>query len=143
MKDFSYGICPYRIVDYTTEILIIRAKGHKEWGFIKGKIDKNETQKDCAQRETLEETNIKFKKKHLEDYFVQQNKKKNIGIYLIDEINIDCSNIVLEEREIEEIKWINFDTTNVEFNKNQRVIFNDIKNKFAKRVYYFSNKGNK
>lgn len=140
MKEYSYGVCPYRINNYCTEILIIRSKGHTEWGFIKGKIDKNETPQECAKRETLEETNIKFKKKYLEDYYYQINKNKNIGIFLIDSFNIDISNIILEEREIEEIKWVKLDISDIAFNKNQTKILNQIKNKFINRIYYFSNK---
>lgn len=140
MKEYSYGICPYRIRKYRTEIMLIQAKGHDVWGFIKGKIDINETIQECAKRETKEETNIKFKKKHLEDYYVQHNKKKDVGIFLIDEVNLDLSNIILEEREIQKIKFFDLMKLKDEMiNKNQTQILNKIKDKFSKRIYYFSN----
>ncbi len=58
MKEYSYGICPYKIENSKVQILLIQPKGHTEWGFIKGKIDVGETKEECAIRECLEETNI-------------------------------------------------------------------------------------
>lgn len=137
MKEYSYGVCPYRITSKGTEILLIQSKGSEEWGFIKGKIDDSESIKDCAKRECKEETNIKFKKKYLETYFEQTNEKKNIGIFLIDCINIDMSNIILSEKEIQKIKFFNI-KEDIKINKNQKKILFKIKNLFWKRIYYFN-----
>jgi len=41
MKEYSYGICPYIEKNNKTYILLIQPKGHKEWGFCKGKIEVN------------------------------------------------------------------------------------------------------
>ena len=137
MKPFSYGVCLYRVNDHKTEILLIRPKGHTDWGFIKGKIDKGETKEECAKRECKEETNISFKVKHLEDYFEQKSTKKNVGIFLIDSINCDLTNIILEEREIEEIKWFKIMDDFI-INKNQQKILNKIIDKFIKRIYIYN-----
>jgi 8-oxo-dGTP pyrophosphatase MutT (NUDIX family) len=101
MKDYSYGICPYKIENSEVQILLIQPKGHLEWGFIKGKIDSGETKTECAIRECLEETNIIVDGIYLEQFFEQENKRKDVGIFLVDCCNLDLSRIKLEKREIE------------------------------------------
>lgn len=139
MKPTSYGVCCYKITD-TTEILLMRAKGHKNWGFIKGKIDKGETPKECAVRECLEETGIVIDQSLLEDMYYQTGDKKNVGIFMVDSVNVDFSTISLCPREVEELKWFKI-TDYIDIQMNQRKILKKIINFYIKRVYYF-NKGN-
>ncbi len=128
-KDYSYGICPYKINDDSVEIMLVQATGHKEWGFIKGKIDKGESIQECAKRECQEETNIRFNINNLEDYFYQVNTKKNVGIFLINIDNLDISRMKLAKREIQDLKFFNLDSI-INISKNQLKILNSIKEKF-------------
>lgn len=128
-KDYSYGICPYRIKNNKVQIMLVQSKGHTEWGFIKGKIDKGESIQECAKRECQEETNIRFNINNLEDYFYQVNKKKNVGIFLINIDNLDISRMKLAKREIQDLKFFNLDSI-INISKNQLKILNSIKEKF-------------
>lgn len=133
MKQYSYGVCPYAIKDGEVEILLIQPKGHTEWGFIKGKIDSGETKKDCAVRECLEETNIIVGIDYLEDYYEQVNKKKNVGIFLVDSRYLDFSRIKLEKREVGSIKFFKIKDS-IKINKNQSQILQKIKHRFLNNV---------
>ena len=108
MKDLSSGICVYKNLDIYSdvEILLIRPKGHSEFSFIKGKNENSETEEETALRESKEETNITFDVNHLEKRFYQCNKQKNISIFIIDICNVDLNNIILQEREVQEIKFL-------------------------------------
>ena len=135
MKELSFGICIYKtnslnVLD--TEIFLIRPKGHSEFSFIKGKLEDNEPIKQCALRETLEETNISFNINNLEDYFCQNTNKKFTGIFLIDYQNVDMSNIILQEREVQELVGFNINY-DIPINKNQRDILKQIINKLTLR----------
>lgn len=128
-KEFSYGICPYKIVKNKIQIMLVQSTGHTEWGFIKGKIESGESIEECAKRECLEETNIKFSIKHLEDYFYQVNKKKNIGIFLINVNNLDVSKIKLARKELQSYKYFNL-VEDIDISKNSLNILNSIREKF-------------
>ena len=136
MKEYSYGICPYKIENSEVQILLIQPKGHNDWGFIKGKIDSGETKEECAIRECLEETNISVNEIHLEHFFEQPNSKKDVGIFLVDCCNLNLSNIKLEKREIENIKFFNI-KENIKINKNQEQILLKIQNLFWKKEFHF------
>ena len=129
MKEYSYGICPYKIENSKVQILLIQPKGHLEWGFIKGKIDSDETKAECAIRECLEETNIDVQINNLEDYFIQNNKRKNVGIFLINTKKLNLKNIKLQKKEVHRIKFFDLDS-HILINKNQKEILESIRNRF-------------
>ena len=135
MKEYSYGICPYKIENSKVQILLIQPKGHTEWGFIKGKID-DETKEECAIRECREETNIFVDKIHLEHFFEQENKRKDVGIFLVDCCNLDLSNIILEKREVQKIEFFDI-KEQIKINKNQEHILFNIQNLFWKKEFHF------
>ena len=135
MKEYSYGICPYKIENSKVQILLIQPKGHTEWGFIKGKID-DETKEECAIRECREETNIFVDKIHLEHFFEQENKRKDVGIFLVDCCNLDLSNIILEKREVQKIEFFDI-KEQIKINKNQEYILFNIQNLFWKKEFHF------
>lgn len=135
MKELSFGICIYKtnsINVLDTEIFLIRPKGSTEFGFIKGKLEHDEPIKHCALRETLEETNIYFDINNLEDYFYQNTPRKFVGIFLIDYSNVDMSNIILQEREVQELVSFNI-SYDIHINKNQKEILKQIINKLILR----------
>jgi 8-oxo-dGTP pyrophosphatase MutT (NUDIX family) len=129
-KAKSYGICPYQVKDEHIYILLIRAKGHDEWGFIKGhKEEFDISAKHTALRESTEETNISFDIKDLEDFYLQKNKRKDVGIYTIKADKCDMSNIILQPREVHEIKWF-YLLSQINIAKNSEQILTDIRNDF-------------
>lgn len=134
MKDLSSGICVYRTLDIYSdvEILLIRPKGHSEFSFIKGKNKNSETEEETALRESKEETNITFHLNHLEKKFYQCNKQKNISIFIIDICNVDLNNIILQEREVQEIKFFKL-LDEININKNQKDILKEIRNELILR----------
>lgn len=134
MKLNSSGICVYRTLDIysNVEILLIRPKGHFEFSFIKGKIENNETEEETALRESIEETNISFDIMHLEKKFYQCSKQKNISIFTIDVCNVDLTNIILQEKEVQELKFFKI-TDDIKINKNQKEILKQIKNNLILR----------
>ena len=129
MKEYSYGVCPYRIKNNKVQILLIQPKGHTEWGFIKGKIEEGETTAECAKRETFEETRIDIKINNLENYFEQNNKRKDVGIYLINTKTLNLKNIRLQKGEVHKIKFFDIES-DILINKNQSLILQNIKEHF-------------
>ena len=88
MKEYSYGVCPYKIKKDKVQILLIQPKGHLEWGFIKGKIDSDETIQNCVKRECKEETNIdieteEINENQLKEYIEEVKMSKKIYYYII------------------------------------------------------------
>lgn len=136
MKEYSYGVVIYRIKDYTTDLLLMKARGHNEWGMLKGKIEQNESIKECAVREVFEESGIIVNPNYFEDYFENNTKRKLVGIFLIQDIHCDLSHIKLCHIEVEELSWCNINDYK-QVQPNQRPIYDDILNKFIKRIYFF------
>lgn len=127
MKEYSYGICPYYKVQDEIYIVLIQPKGHVEWGFAKGKIEENETKEECAVREFYEETGLKVNIESLENYFEQNNKRKDVGIFLVNIFNMNKDDkINLQSKEVHKIKLFNI-TDKIDIYKNQENILNEIK----------------
>jgi 8-oxo-dGTP pyrophosphatase MutT (NUDIX family) len=126
MKEYSYGICPYYKVQDEIYIMLIQPKGHVEWGFAKGKIEENESREECAVREFYEETGLTINKAVLENYFEQKNKRKDVGIFLVNIFNMNKDDkINLQSKEVHKIKLFNI-TDKIDIYKNQEIILNDI-----------------
>ena len=131
MKDHSYGVCIYRTAHNSIEVLMMQPKGSTQWGFIKGKIEKGEHTKECAVRECQEETGIVIDPRDLDNMFFKVSKRKNIGIFLVKEEYVDMSNIVLCEKETEDIKLYDL-YGDIDIHKNQELILEDIRKYFSK-----------
>lgn len=85
MKEYSYGVVPYTIYNDKIYVLVsLASKKDLKYGFFKGKIEENETIRDCAIREFYEETGIKLKSEWLDKYFSQKHIQKDVGIFLLD-----------------------------------------------------------
>lgn len=83
MKIKAFGICLYKKENNKTKILLCKSVSSRDkWGLLKGVQEKNETDKQTAIREFQEECGINVSSKYLQKYFFQENKEKDIGIYL-------------------------------------------------------------
>jgi ADP-ribose pyrophosphatase YjhB (NUDIX family) len=88
-KIFAYGVCLYKIEENDIKFLLCKSiSSLNRWGFLKGVRLKNETNKQCAQREFIEECGIEIDMDHFEEYFEQQNEDKDIGIWLMNASNV-------------------------------------------------------
>lgn len=90
----AFGVVPYKVEeDGTIKILLCKSvKSLNKWGCLKGVLAKDETAKECAKREFFEESSIIVDTSLFEDYFYQENKDKDVGIWIIDTskiVNID------------------------------------------------------
>jgi bis(5'-nucleosidyl)-tetraphosphatase len=125
MKELSYGVCPYRIRYNKIDILMIQALGRNDWGFIKGKVEPDEDEKETAVRECKEETGINIITEDLEDMFFSVQKRKNMGIFLVNAENVNTNTLNLCESEVSGIKWYTLGTE-IEVQSNQVDVFNQI-----------------
>ena len=66
---------------------------------------------------------------NLEDYFVQNNKRKDVGIFLINTKTLNLKNIKLQNGEVHRIKFFDLDS-HILINKNQAEILESIRNRF-------------
>ena len=86
----AFGICLYKKNKDSVEVLLCKSTiSRQRWGFLKGVEISGETQEETAIREFFEESSIKVNKKYLEEFFIQKNELKNIGIYLVNINNIE------------------------------------------------------
>lgn len=130
MKQYSYGVCPYRVKNDNIQILLAQPKGHTEWGFVKGKIEDGETIAECAKRETFEETGLEIKINNLEDYFFQKNTKKRRRYIFNKYKNIKFKKIKLKKSEIFLVKFFDL-YSDIKINKNQSEILSQIREYFG------------
>lgn len=136
-KEYSYGVCIYKIENNKIFIFLNKTSKISKWNFFKGKQELNETIVQTTIREIQEETNLKIKEKYFEDYFFQYNKRKNIGIFLIDFNSIkDFSTLKLDKREIYSAKWLNI-KDNIDIEKNQLKIFMKLSSLLANKYKWF------
>jgi 8-oxo-dGTP pyrophosphatase MutT (NUDIX family) len=143
-KEYSYGICPYQIMNGSFYILLNKTSKQSFFNFFKGKMEKGETIEECAIREFYEETGVLVQKKDLEEYFYQKGNRKNIGIFLLDWSKYQSYPFTFQEKEIWSASWVPV-MDNVEASKNQQKILNSIilffKPKISqlRRIYSFNN----
>ena len=98
--------CGCIIIENNKVVLIQQKKGN--WGFPKGRIEKNETEVETAIREVKEETNLDVKiedpdKKYIDTYFAKKNEFKEVIYFLAKRIG---GEIKPKENEIKNVEWV-------------------------------------
>ncbi len=98
--------CGCIISENNKVVLIQQKKGN--WGFPKGRIEKNETEVETAIREVKEETNLDVKiedpdKKYIDTYFAKKNEFKEVIYFLAKRIG---GEIKPQENEIKNVEWV-------------------------------------
>ena len=115
----AFGICLYKQNKDSVELLLCKsAVSQNRWGFLKGVASKDESCEETAIREFYEESSIKVDKKYLEDFFIQKNELKNIGVYLVNSKNIQNVELFFKDNVLKK---------NYLSSENQEVRFFDIK----------------
>ena len=81
----AYGILPYKVEDNRIKILLCKSvKSLDKWGCLKGMQTPEESKKECAKREFFEESSILIETYLFEEFFYQENKDKDIGIWIVN-----------------------------------------------------------
>lgn len=106
----SCGAVVYRKIDENLEFLAVKSKLSNRWGFAKGHVEFEETEKETAKREVLEEAGINinihdgFRMKI--DYKINENIKKEVIFFLAE---LSEKPATIDYKEIHEYKWDNFE----------------------------------
>ncbi len=140
----AFGICLYKTFNGRhVEILLCKSVQSKtKWGLLKGVQENGETDIQTAIREFSEESSIQIDKSDLGKYFEQQNKSKDIGIWLVnaDTIhiynNFFINNYLIEEyvsSENSQVKFFNINKLPMIKNK-QKYLIEQIKEYFKFKV---------
>lgn len=80
------------------------------WGFPKGKINADESEVDCAIRETLEETGFDATGLIAPEDFVEcAHKGQNQRLYMARDVPADYNFVTQTRKEISEIRWFDID----------------------------------
>ncbi len=110
LYESSCGAVIFRESEEGIKFLLIRNKRSAHWGFPKGHIEPGETEEDTAIREVFEETGLRirivpgFVKKS--EYTIQGKIEKSVSIFLAETDELVYK---LQEEEIEECDWYDFD----------------------------------
>lgn len=107
VEDLKYEIsCGAYVID-NNKILMVRHRNGMHWDFPKGHMEANETKKQTAEREILEETGIEIKVVSEKEYRISYMPKKNV---VKDVIFLEAEKIggmlKKQEAEILEIAWV-------------------------------------
>lgn len=114
-KNYAYGVCVYKETKKSFEFLLCKSSlSRLKWGFLKGTAQKNENSMETALREFYEESSIKIKNDIFEEYFLQENKNKDIGIYLVNAKNINNIEKYFYENKLKK-QYISKENEKVEF----------------------------
>lgn len=76
-----------------------------KWAFTGGVVDSGETSVEGAIRETKEELGIKVNENNIELLLSFKREHGFVDVWIVKD-DIDINNIVLQEREVVEVKWV-------------------------------------
>ena len=100
--------CGCIIIDNNKVLLIKQTRGH--WGFPKGHVEDNETERETAIREVKEETNldvkIEGKNAYKEEYVTDKGKLKEVVYFIARRIG---GEVKPQEIEVSKIEWVDFE----------------------------------
>jgi bis(5'-nucleosidyl)-tetraphosphatase len=123
-KEKSCGAIIFRKVQDTYEFVIVQSKYHYHYGFPKGHVEPNETERMTAHREVLEETGLDVKIiDHMRDelsYEPRKGVKKNVVYFLAEALTHD---IIHQEEEILQAEWVDASKvlSKLTFNNDKRI----------------------
>ena len=122
MKEYSYGLCPYRIQNRKIYVLLNKTSSISDWNFFKGKPEQEDVSNvDTAIREFYEEAGVYIFKQYHEEYFSSISKRKNIGIWLCQAHN---DLFTFDKKEIYSAEWV--ELKDIKMSNNQQKILDEI-----------------
>jgi len=90
----------------STKCLLCKSWKGTNWGFPKGKIDKDEEKIDCAIREVLEEVGFDITEHVNPDMYIEhQWKEQTVRLYVVPGVPDDTVFVTRTKKEISEIAW--------------------------------------
>jgi 8-oxo-dGTP pyrophosphatase MutT (NUDIX family) len=109
-QDESFGVIPLRKKEGRWEVFLIQHNRSGYWGFPKGHAESNETPKQAAFRELMEETHLElvhllYEEPLMEQYtFTMDGRRvfKRVS-YFIAEVD---GKVILQQQEIHDGRWI-------------------------------------
>ena len=97
--------CGCIVIEDGKVLLIQQKNGH--WGFPKGHIEDDETERNAAIRETKEETNIDVEildgRRYTENYITDKGNYKEVIYYIAKKVNGEAKR---QESEVKALKWV-------------------------------------
>ena len=98
--------CGCIVIENNKVLLIQQKKGN--WGFPKGRVEKNESECETAIREVKEETNIDViiedkNKKYIDTYYSKKDEFKEVVLFLGKRIG---GEIKPQVNEIKNVEWV-------------------------------------
>jgi len=115
MKIKAYGVCVYKKENNTTKVLLCKSTtSHEKWGFLKGVQESLESNEQTAIREFKEESSIIILRNNFETYFEQQNKEKDIGIFLVNYKDVPGIALYFNEDQLYS-KYLSWENSKVKF----------------------------
>jgi len=135
-KEYSYGVAPYTIINGYYYVLLNKALDNNLYNFFKGKLENTESTKETAIREFYEETGVLVDINDLGEYFYQNSKRKNVGIYLLDWSKYKDKKFHFQKSEIWSASWVHIESAEV--SNNQKKIVKYIQQYFNKKGEYES-----
>lgn len=111
----AYGVLPYKVENKKIKILLCKSvKSLNKWGCLKGLQQGSESSKMCAKREFFEESSINVGIHHFEEFFLQRNKNKDIGIWLINCDKIDNLDYFITDDKLND-QFLSWENSKVKF----------------------------
>ena len=90
----------------SSKVLLVKAWNGKNWGFPKGKIDRDEDKADCAIREVREEIGYDIAPLLVPEHFVErQLKEQTVRLYIIRGVPEETEFVTQTKKEIGGIEW--------------------------------------
>ena len=123
------------IIIKNNQVLLVYEKNRNFWGFPKGHMEEGENEIETALREVKEEVGldveINSNKKYTLNYIINNEIDKTTVLYIAKPIN---ENIVMQESEIENIKWCDFnEALNTLTFENWKEMFSKVIRDFSKK----------
>lgn len=110
LYESSCGAVVYRDIRGEVRFLLIKNKRSAHWGFPKGHIEMNETKKETAYREVLEETGIHINildgYESVSKYKIKDRIEKTVSIFVG---TTKDTSTVIQASEIEDYIWLTYD----------------------------------
>lgn len=113
IHEYSAGGLIYRLKNSQVQLLIVQSCINGAWGFPKGHLERNETNRQAAQREVLEEVGLKpefdFSFRKSITYTIAKNREKTVNLFLAR--SVPGQRVRLQDNEIKNAKWLSSDDT--------------------------------
>ncbi len=90
-------------------MLLVHRPAYDDWSFPKGKLDRGETEEECARREVEEETGLRCtlgRELDSTTYRDGKGRRKRVRYWLME---VESGSTLRFEHEIDEARWLTFD----------------------------------